>query len=192
MSTPDPRAAGGWQPDYEPAMLENVLPAEMCDDAIATAKRIGFEPSPLFYGSEPGQNTDFRKSETAWINPDDFPELYRAITRTLQRVNNELYRFSINGMDQIQIIRYLPGSFFVDHTDIAHAHAANRKISLVVQLSDPADYEGGELVLAGRLRMPGTRGGGSVFPSWVQHRVEPITSGTRYSLAAWGRGAWFN
>ena len=44
---------------------------------------------------------------------------------------------------------------------------------------------------AGGITVPKTRGSGCVFPSWVPHSVDEITSGTRYSLAAWAKGAYF-
>ena len=192
MTRPDPRAAGGWAPRYEPALLTGVLTPRVCEETVARAHEIGFEPSPVFHGDEPAQNESYRRSETAWLTPDDSAGIYETVKSTLLSANDEFYRFAIYGMDQIQIIRYEPGCFFVDHTDIAHAHAAHRKISLLVQLSSPDDYEGGDVVLANRLTVPKSLGAGTIFPAWVQHRVDPITSGTRYSLAAWAKGAWFN
>jgi predicted 2-oxoglutarate/Fe(II)-dependent dioxygenase YbiX len=192
MSTSDPRAAGGWQPNYEPSLLEQILTGPECEAVIAKATEIGFEPSSVFYGSEGADNPDYRKSESAWLTPEQVPELYETISRTLKHCNDRHYRFAIFGMDQIQVIKYVPGCFFIDHTDIAHAHAAHRKISLIVQLSSPEDYAGGDVVLAGRTTVPKARGSGCVFPSWVLHRVDAVTAGTRYSLAAWARGTWFN
>ena len=66
-----------------------------------------------------------------------------------------------------------------------------RKLSLVVQLSDPADYQGGELqVLSAEepTTFSKARGTVVVFPSYVLHRVMPVTSGTRFSLAGWVGG----
>jgi hypothetical protein len=192
MNRPDPRAAGGWQPDYEAKLLNRVLTPAMCQAAIETAVSLGFESSPVFYGEEAADNPEHRKSESAWLTPEQAPDLYQSITGTLKEANDQLYRFSIYGMDQIQIIKYEPGAFFIEHTDIARAHAAYRKISLLVQLSSEDDYQGGEVVLAGRITVPKGLGDGCVFPSWVPHRVDEITLGTRYSLAAWAKGAWFN
>lgn len=50
--------------------------------------------------------------------------------------------------------RRAPGGHFVDHSDIARAQAAHRKISLLVQLSRPGDNQGGRVVLTGRIRVP--------------------------------------
>lgn len=76
-----------------------------------------------------------------------------------------------------------------------------RKVSITVNLSDPEDYEGGDLWLT---HLPSdsnsdkletftnpdfrTKGAVVVFPSWVRHRVTPVTKGTRYSAVAWFNG----
>jgi len=76
-----------------------------------------------------------------------------------------------------------------------------RKISVTVNLSDPVDYEGGDLWLTKHpqdsriseletFTNPNFRDKGAVvvFPSWVRHRVTPVTRGTRYSAVAWFNG----
>ena len=76
-----------------------------------------------------------------------------------------------------------------------------RKISCVVQLSDPKKFKGGELELDfGRKGNKNTssikvdkpfntkRGSIIFFPSFVWHRVKPVTKGTRYSLVCWTIG----
>ena len=59
-----------------------------------------------------------------------------------------------------------------------------RKISFTVQLSDPDDYEGGELELnTGKiLKPPNARGTVALFPAFIMHRVTPVT--TRNPLVA--------
>ena len=74
-----------------------------------------------------------------------------------------------------------------------------RKLSVTCQLSDPNDYEGGNLEL-GELSEDMTlkiykaekqKGSITVFPSFVYHRITPITKGTRYSLVVWNLGVPF-
>lgn len=196
MATNDPklvdaRSADGWEPRYLPSALESVLTPEMCERTISLAREIGFEPSMIYPGTGSGRIEDDRVSESVWIPPDRFPDLYRIIGDTLKETNDRFYRFSIYGMNAIQIIRYEPGSFFRSHCDIAGGDSARRKISLIVQLSDPDDYEGGDLAFFEQLSVPKARGFGCVFPSWCMHRVEKVTKGTRYSLAAWAKGKYF-
>jgi PKHD-type hydroxylase len=74
-----------------------------------------------------------------------------------------------------------------------------RKLSVTCSLSDPKDYEGGELEFDFRNMDPdkptvrkcaeiAPRGSVIVFPSHVWHRVKPVTKGTRYSLVIWNLG----
>jgi len=69
-----------------------------------------------------------------------------------------------------------------------------RKLSLVLQLSDPKDYEGGELILhlsEEPTVVPKKQGYVTIFPSFVLHEVTPVTSGTRHSLVSWISGKPF-
>ena len=75
-----------------------------------------------------------------------------------------------------------------------------RKLSVTLSLSDPNDYEGGELEFCVGGRSPKERrqieackgilpkGSLVVFPSFLYHRVQPVTSGKRYSLVIWNCG----
>ena len=64
-----------------------------------------------------------------------------------------------------------------------------RKLSFVVQLSDPDDYEGGNLQLLdenGKSYIaPRKRGTVVVFDSRTQHRVLKVKRGIRKSLVGW-------
>ena len=71
----------------------------------------------------------------------------------------------------------------------------NRKFSIVMQLSDPSEYEGGDLELwfGGNAPIQGPRGKGVgvLFPSYAMHRVTPITKGLRKSLVLWVGGSHY-
>ena len=71
---------------------------------------------------------------------------------------------------------------------------------MTINLSDPSEYEGGNLEFDYRNRtdrsdcivpckqiMP--KGSIALFPSFVFHRVTPVTKGTRYSLVVWNSGS---
>lgn len=79
-----------------------------------------------------------------------------------------------------------------------------RKLSMTIQLSDSSDYEGGDFELATlevrndnslvpMIYKPDFRNKGSViaFPSYIKHRVTPVTKGVRYSLVVWFYGRMF-
>lgn len=91
--------------------------------------------------------------------------------------------------EPIQILRYDVGNHFQTwHTDSGRDAHERRRISMSVELSERADYDGGELeIVPQRVGMARTlpRGAAQLFPSRALHRVTPVTRGRRWSLVAW-------
>ena len=118
--------------------------------------------------------------------------------RVVAQANRESFGFDLEEFaESPQIARYGAErqGHFDWHSDIgAGALAAKRKLTIVVQLSDPAEYEGGQLELradASISTAPRQRGMAMVFPSFVLHRVTPVTAGERLSLTLWSHGPAF-
>jgi PKHD-type hydroxylase len=69
-----------------------------------------------------------------------------------------------------------------------------RKLSMALLLSDPSEFEGGELQIM-RAGVPESveqkRGRAWFFPSYLMHRVTPVTKGIRRSLVMWVGGPAF-
>ena len=86
-------------------------------------------------------------------------------------------------------------------TDNAYYWGKVRKLSMTINLTTPDQYKGGNLKFdfgphAGRGRFKTCQeirpqGSIIVFPSFIQHQVTPVTSGTRYSLVVWSLGKPF-
>ncbi|MDB2656544.1 2OG-Fe(II) oxygenase [Crocinitomicaceae bacterium] len=75
--------------------------------------------------------------------------------------------------------------------DFGAAEISARKLSVTVQLSDPDEYEGGDLefmINHKTVKAPRKKGTIVVFPSFIMHRVTPITKGTRQSIVGWVSG----
>ena len=122
---------------------------------------------------------------------------------------NAGWNFNINSAQSIQFTIYKKGQYYNWHADSTgipieapndEAHGKIRKISCSVLLSDPKDYEGGDLQFTTKnskdaeknsiITFNETNKQGSVvfFPSFTVHRVQPVTKGTRYSLVVWFLG----
>ena len=184
-----------WRPDYAPGSLAGIFSPAMCERLISIAESAGFSRS-LVYGPDhgPADAPGIRSSDSAAISPVEHREYYAVIAKLIQQYNAERWRFAISGLDALQVIRYRPGARFRLHSDIVgEGGVLNRKISLILQLSDPGAYEGGELIFAENdsVAVPRAQGGGCIFPSWVPHEVHPVTSGVRYSLVTWAVGDYF-
>jgi len=82
----------------------------------------------------------------------------------------------------------------VEKEVLSNAISSPRKLSFTLQLSDPSEYEGGELVIKtskDEAVMKKEKGFVVMFPSYVLHRVTPVTKGVRRSLVGWVSGPAF-
>jgi PKHD-type hydroxylase len=106
-------------------------------------------------------------------------------------LNKQIWRFDITHLSEVYVLRYYKGDQVALHGDLM-VGSCDRKIGVLVQLSRPEAYEGGELEY-GTPPMAASRerGGLLVFPAWMPHRVTPVTAGTRYSAACFALGPPF-
>ncbi len=126
----------------------------------------------------------------------DFP--YCLIADRIIKANNEIWRLDLTGfnmfLDKPNILRYKAEEqgHYDWHFDYGKEYS-NRKISFSLQLSDPSEYDGGHLEIAGINPDEATRKKGTLimFPSYVRHRVTPVTRGTRYCVVGWVHGPHF-
>lgn len=147
-----------------------------------------------------GASDEKRKSNISWIAPQeenlDNSWVFRKIAKLAYAANEHMYKFDIYGMYEALQYTVYDGSedgFYCAHVD----HGKNfykRKLSIVIQLSDPSEYEGGDLLTItsdSAQPMPKGLGMAIIFPSWMLHEVTPVTKGTRRSLVCWISGPPF-
>ena len=110
--------------------------------------------------------------------------------------NNDYFGYDLDHFDSgIQVTNYEEGQFYGFHNDmIDGGRYKTRKLSMSLCLTD--DYEGGELELYNAsdlepISLKLKAGEIAIFPSWVVHRVKPVTKGRRVSLVAWMNGPLF-
>ena len=126
----------------------------------------------------------------------DFPHCVMA--DKIIKANNEVWRLDLTGFnmfsDRPNILRYKAEEkgHYDWHFDYGSAFS-NRKMSFSIQLSDPSEYDGGMLEIVGMPPNEETRKKGTIimFPSYVRHRVTPVTRGTRYCIVGWVHGPHF-
>ena len=151
-------------------------------------------------GQDEGEGLDSRNSTIKWVPfSDETKWIYDKIGMLTKTANDEMFHFDIHNMpEQIQYTEYYGTNkgHYDWHMDIGAAnHMKYRKISVTVQLSGPDEYEGGDLQIwsGGQYPMTAPRGKGNVviFPSFMMHRVTPVTSGTRKSFVLWLGGGHY-
>lgn len=140
---------------------------------------------------------EVRSAGVSWIGIEkENAFIYERLIQTIMAVNGQYYGFDLFGFaEKLQFTTYKEGDHYIWHDDLVHAsNMSPRKLSLTVQLTDPSEYDGGEL----ELRAGGTGdiakkdlGVVSIFPSFYSHCVRPVTRGVRRSLVAWVSGPAF-
>lgn len=149
-----------------------------------------------------------RDSNIAWLN-DRW--IYKEILPFIEKANKKTnWNFNIDVTENLQFTKYKLNQHYSWHCDSypepynkpnsPDQHGKIRKLSATISLSDPSNYSGGELEFNfnehGRSKKQNIRqckevlpqGAIVIFPSFVYHRVRPVTKGVRYSLVLWTLG----
>lgn len=150
-------------------------------------------------------NTEIRHGEVIFLQRTDpeFHQVFLMLDYCVDEANDEWFGVDYNrqGARSLQFGIYRAdaeggGHYYHPHQDaslVTGDRPTQRKLSVVAQLSDPDDYEGGEFRMhnvadhppADIIRKQGTV---LVFPSLIVHGVSAVTRGTRYSLVGWYPG----
>lgn len=150
---------------------------------------------------------NFRRSKVRWLDrrDDDVQWLMQKMDHAFQYANCNAFQFALTYFKDVQFTEYnadVEGKYDW-HEDITWTQRSptRRKLSFVAQLSSPQDYSGGDLeidkdTVGGANQLPKAeelkrQGTVFVFPSFLRHRVLPVTKGVRYSLVSWYEGPAF-
>lgn len=142
---------------------------------------------------------NLRRADLVWL--DDVEGSGWVMDRIIDIVrvaNRDIFDFDITDFaESPQAARYGAEreGHFGWHSDVGEGRLAERrKLTIVVQLSEPDSYTGGDLEVmpgAGIISANRVQGAATVFPAFVLHRVTPVTAGERHSLTVWCHGAPF-
>jgi len=194
--------------------FKSTIPERICDDIVKYGHQMqdqmavtgGYENKKL----NKKQIKDLKKkrnSDVVWMS-DKW--IYREIQPYIHEANRSAgWNFEWDFSEACQFTKYKKGQFYDWHCDSWNkpyekkdlpSYGRIRKLSVTVCLSDPKNYTGGELEFDFRNMDPDKKpnikkcteilpkGSLVVFPSFVWHRVCPVTSGERNSLVVWNLG----
>ena len=174
------------------AFWNNAFSKEECQTITNIAKDKG-----LVNGTTKAK-TDARNSKISWLYPiDNIDWVFRRVTDITINLNERFFKFDLFGLNEgFQFTNYeSPSGKYGKHVDRA-VNLCVRKLSISIQLTNPEEYEGGELKLYDgdddeANIMDKTQGTLIIFPSYVLHEVMPVTKGERNSLVTWVTGKQF-
>ena len=167
---------------------ENVFDEGQLDWLQGLAKKA---EKPAVVGRGEGEIEDeIRRTKIRWLHLDPETQfVFTSVGLSAQEANTINWNFDLtHTTDYIQLANYTSEGegHYGWHQDFGADTI--RKLSYVLQLSRPDEYEGGELQLqCGSTieTIPKERGRITMFPSWVFHRVTPVTKGARQTLTTW-------
>jgi PKHD-type hydroxylase len=177
-------------------MVDKMFSHEECREIIRLAD--DYPESPAMLEGEI-KNSYIRETKVRHFdfNPQN-RWIWDRIFRSISQANEKYFRFKLFSFPELQFLEYEEGGFFDWHVDItADALSCTRKLSVIVFLSDPEDYDGGQLTwdMVPALKLKNARmeqGSMIIFPSFQVHKVEPVTRGKRFTLAGWAHGNSFS
>jgi PKHD-type hydroxylase len=190
--------------------FSGVLTPRFCDDVIeyanaqkeVMARTGGFGDKEL--NKEEVKNLQRkRKSDLVWLN-DTW--IYKELHPYVHEANRMAgWNFDWERSESCQFTKYKLNQYYDWHCDSwdkpyekeGPEKGKIRKLSMTCQLTDGSEYKGGDPHMRDESKhriqckeiLP--KGSIIVFPSFVWHRVKPVTSGTRYSLVVWHLGRPF-
>jgi PKHD-type hydroxylase len=172
---------------------------EQCEYILETAKDIPAKMGALGeYGNN--LNEEVRKSKVRFIHKENkkFSFLFDEMWKLAIKANDEWFGIHISKLDFVQLAEYDSsyGGEYKTHHDVFWMNNDpyyHRKITAIIQLTDPNEYEGGDVEIVDCGEKPNSfdiRNQGTVLfiPSLLTHKANKVTKGTRYSIAAWFDG----
>lgn len=185
--------------------FQNGLTREEVDKVIKLASELPEAERATTIGS--GDGGSVRSSMIKWIPTHNatWNWLYERMMDLSVEANDELWKFDLRtALESIQYTEYYASEngHYDWHQDIGPGELpSKRKVSITIQLSESDEYEGGDLMIctgsngSGQLDnneiCPRGKGVGVLFPSYMMHRVSPVTKGTRKSLVLWVGGGHY-
>ena len=166
------------------------IPTDVCDAAVRDFMAI--EPQSASMGAN-GEHQDKSQRDTVLrFAPADHWFGGIMYQHGLAANLRNGWGYDITGHENVQFGSYGPAGHYGWHMDtfLLSGQPFDRKVSVICLMSDPSEYEGGdlEIQLYQDYKVDMQKGQLIAFPSMLQHRVLPIISGIRTSAVIWLNG----
>lgn len=183
------------------AWWENFLTEEEISQIVNTPEWNKLIQAKVNSGSVNGSvNLDVRETEIAWYyRTHENNHIWDKLALAAIEINKRYFDMDLSGFFEPAQLGYYSAdkkSHYTWHIDAnMDSFKPVRKLSMVLQLNDPCEFEGGQLQLKYATDEPISldirKGRAWFFPSYLLHRVTPVTRGVRKSLVLWITGPEF-
>ena len=161
-------------------IVENLLSDEMIETVFSLVRKLNLEDSKVGKRVDPIQKV----RQDCFLSSRDCAPIDSIILKSINKIVERDFGISIEYRERWKIGYYKgeDGGHYNAHTDI-QGKMEHRQLSLVIALSDPADYQGGELYFREIDRSFLLKKGSCIlFKPELVHEVRPVTSGERHML----------
>ena len=168
---------------------DDAVSPEMCDMLLKERSALEEVQATIMTDTANVVNNIERDSKVCWAKQNHWVE---SILYNHALYANELagWAYHIGRPEPVQLTAYGENSFYGWHEDWAPLAVAPtvRKLSVVLLLSDPSEFEGGQFQFDNATLIEMKRGTLLAFPSFLRHQITPVTKGMRYSAVCWVQG----
>ena len=140
-------------------------------------------------GGDPNYAPQLRNCLVHFVDPSKYPTTVNILHSTVIENYVNIYS-NMNYMDlsTIQYVKYKEGDFFKKHSDVITGGDRIRMLTMSINMSDPSEYEGGELVIYYNNKktvLCKELGSFIIFPSFLLHECKLVTRGVRHAIVTW-------
>ena len=168
---------------------QNALSIEKISKILNVVNKSSLSDASIFSTYEPMQT--IRRSKICWISDEWIKKL---LWEYVLKANKKSFQIDVENRSEIQFTEYRhnENGHYDWHHDVNWngQKGFDRKLSVTIQLSDSNDYVGGDFEFEEIKTNVNFKSLGTIiiFPSYLRHRVSPVTFGVRRSLVAWFYG----
>lgn len=181
--------------EYSYWFWPGVLSKKFCDAALAEVDWATASDGTIVSNQGLVLDPSYRRTDLIW--QDSLQPLGCIARMYIETANQQAgWGYTINSQESTQLGRYksVDEGFYDWHMDCGKPeNGIQRKLSCVILLNDPSEFEGGILQFKGMEDRVVLEKQGSivVFPSFIEHKVTPVTKGVRYTAVTWASGPSF-
>lgn len=169
-------------------LFQNIFTEEQCSIIIKECEKYSPQEASTF-----NHDSKWRESTIRWVNQEK--GVRDKLFEYVVEANRRIFGCDVHNCTDLQFTEYhaTTNGHYDWHID-SNEHdgrAYVRKLSVVLQLDKPHDYQGGNFEFMEGQPLPEeakNQGSLIVFPSYKMHRVTPVTVGMRRSIVAWFEG----
>ena len=175
-------------------IVDNVFSDEHLRAIEEYKKNNEFQKAEVFNNLEQEEILEIRDSKIMWLEPKEILHpVYDSLSKMITYQNNFKWHYSLQFIETLQYTQYSDNGYYKYHTDGPPWDPGGnvRKLSFSVLMSESDSYQGGGFTFPTHDTIDLKFNQAVVFPGFMPHQVEPVTSGTRESIVGWVQGPNF-